>query len=224
VNILKRADAISLGLKQYFTGKPCPRGHVANRYVNGKGCIECSAAFRLRWAKENPDKASLQKKRQYVKHKKEIKHRRAAYRQANREKISERKRESYQQNRAHVLESVRRYAANNREALRLKNKRWRENNRDLVATIDRLKRCRRKGAIGAHTADDIRDIAKLQGNKCAYCRVSLLKKKRHVDHIIPVVRGGTNDRANIQLLCEFCNLSKHARDPIDFAQSRGLLL
>jgi len=39
-----------------------------------------------------------------------------------------------------------------------------------------------------------------------------------------VIAGGANDRANLQLLCGSCNKSKHAKDPIDFMQSRGFLL
>lgn len=40
----------------------------------------------------------------------------------------------------------------------------------------------------------------------------------------PLARGGTNQRTNLQLLCPPCNLSKSAKDPIDFMQSRGFLL
>jgi len=44
--IVSRAEALELGLKRYYTGKPCKHGHVAERYVSGKakgkgGCVEC---------------------------------------------------------------------------------------------------------------------------------------------------------------------------------------
>ena len=29
-------EAVALGLNKYFTGKPCPRGHISWRYVNKK--------------------------------------------------------------------------------------------------------------------------------------------------------------------------------------------
>lgn len=32
----------------------------------------------------------------------------------------------------------------------------------------------------------------------------------HVDHIIPIARGGQTEMSNLRLLCEYCNLSKCA--------------
>lgn len=39
---LKAKDAaVSGGQMFYFTGKPCSRGHVANRFVSNRKCVEC---------------------------------------------------------------------------------------------------------------------------------------------------------------------------------------
>lgn len=35
-----RKEAKKLGVRKYFTGKPCPRGHNVPRYING-GCVTC---------------------------------------------------------------------------------------------------------------------------------------------------------------------------------------
>lgn len=40
-SIITRAEAQSRGLKRYFTGKPCVRGHVVKRSIKG-ACTECS--------------------------------------------------------------------------------------------------------------------------------------------------------------------------------------
>lgn len=44
MKIISRKDAKAAGLKRYFTGKACPHGHVAERSVSGKTCIECGVA------------------------------------------------------------------------------------------------------------------------------------------------------------------------------------
>ena len=40
MEIISRKDAKALGLKRYYTGKPCKYGHVAERYIK-EGCVEC---------------------------------------------------------------------------------------------------------------------------------------------------------------------------------------
>jgi hypothetical protein len=39
--IVTRAEALAAGKKRYFTGKPCPRGHVAERYASKGNCAAC---------------------------------------------------------------------------------------------------------------------------------------------------------------------------------------
>ncbi|MFZ1365737.1 MAG: HNH endonuclease signature motif containing protein, partial [Brachymonas denitrificans] len=82
---------------------------------------------------------------------------------------------------------------------------------------------RKQAAGGTHTAEDVADLFRLQRGKCACCRTSI-KRCYHVDHIEPLARGGSNDRTNLQLLCPTCNTRKSAKHPIEFMQSRGLLL
>jgi 5-methylcytosine-specific restriction endonuclease McrA len=50
------------------------------------------------------------------------------------------------------------------------------------------------------------------GRKCCYCGVHQ-RRGLHVDHKVPISRGGTNDMSNLVLACSSCNLSKGARTP-----------
>jgi len=43
------------------------------------------------------------------------------------------------------------------------------------------------------------------GGACVRCGS---KKELHIDHIIPVAKGGGNGEANVQILCQSCNLQK----------------
>ena len=85
--IISRKDAKAQGLKRYFTGKPCKRGHVAERYVGSRACLECQNEHRLKHYYANRE-AGLEYRREY--------------RENNREKISEYHREWREANRDKV--------------------------------------------------------------------------------------------------------------------------
>jgi hypothetical protein len=38
---ISRADAKAFGLKRFYTGQPCIRGHDAERYTASGACVEC---------------------------------------------------------------------------------------------------------------------------------------------------------------------------------------
>src|SRR6516225_9479147 len=70
--IISRAEARALGLKRFFTGKPCKHGHVAERHVSTSACVECELGrWRARRA-ANPEKARERDHLRYVKNKDKI--------------------------------------------------------------------------------------------------------------------------------------------------------
>lgn len=44
--IISRKEARELGLKRYFTGKPCCRAHISERMLQG-ACVQCNSIPRL---------------------------------------------------------------------------------------------------------------------------------------------------------------------------------
>lgn len=60
MNIISKKEAVSLGLKRYYTGVPCKHGHIAERKVNNSDCLECkrirSIKARSEPLKKNKDK------------------------------------------------------------------------------------------------------------------------------------------------------------------------
>jgi 5-methylcytosine-specific restriction endonuclease McrA len=85
------------------------------------------------------------------------------------------------------------------------------------------RRARRENAGGTHTKQDVAQLLELQKNKCAACKKAL-RGKHHVDHVVPIARGGGSGRDNLQLLCPKCNRAKCAKDPHEFMQEMGYLL
>ena len=55
-----------------------------------------------------------------------------------------------------------------------------------------------------------------QTGLCMYCRTKLTTGASHIDHVTPVNQGGTNNLANLQLLCPGCNLRKSDRSDAEF--------
>lgn len=55
--------------------------------------------------------------------------------------------------------------------------------------------------------------------RCQFCGATVEDGvKLHIDHIIPVSKGGTDDMDNLQVLCHKCNLAK--RDRVDLKCTR----
>lgn len=119
------------------------------------------------------------------------------------------------------------YRYKTREKQRENERNWRLKNsayaRAVKAANQRKRRARLRKALGNHTLAEVAAILKAQCGRCIYC-FRLLEDDYHVDHIMPLARGGSNDRSNIQVTCEECNHKKYARDPFEFAQSLGRLL
>lgn len=44
MEIMARKRAVELGRSTYFTGEPCRRGHISERYTQSGGCCLCVAA------------------------------------------------------------------------------------------------------------------------------------------------------------------------------------
>lgn len=69
----------------------------------------------------------------------------------------------------------------------------------------------------------VKKIGEAQKWRCAICRVSV-RKSFHLDHVMPLARGGEHAPRNLQILCQTCNVRKNAKDPIDYMQSIGRLI
>jgi 5-methylcytosine-specific restriction endonuclease McrA len=55
------------------------------------------------------------------------------------------------------------------------------------------------------------DLASRDGAACGICGDPLDPFKAHVDHIIPISRGGLHEWENVRLTHPFCNMSKGDR-------------
>jgi hypothetical protein len=56
VEIIARSEAKARGLKRFFTGRPCRRGHVAERLASDGNCVVCDRVNERAWIERNRDR------------------------------------------------------------------------------------------------------------------------------------------------------------------------
>jgi 5-methylcytosine-specific restriction endonuclease McrA len=130
--------------------------------------------------------------------------------------------EYYEGHKEELRERARKRYADNREQCLATRLEWGRNHREYVSATRRNRWAQQKESTGTHTAEDIEAQYRRQRGKCYWrnvnddCSVSL-KGGYHVDHVVPLSKGGSNGPENLVLACPTCNLQKHAKHPMDWA-------
>lgn len=125
-----------------------------------------------------------------------------------------------QQNKEHKSQVGKIWYENNKERKRNAQRIWNLNNKDKIRTHYQ----NRKSRVGGQkiSSSDVRKILVLQKGCCAVCKTVL--DSYEIDHVVPLALGGKHEFSNLQMLCQHCNRTKSAKDPIAFMQSKGYLL
>ena len=225
MQIISRKDAEKFGLKRYFTGLPCSKGHVDERAVDTYSCVSCikeraakkrisnGAIPRPKTDEERAERRKLSLQKYAEKHPDRLKESQKKYKMAHPEK------------RRAV---VKKWDDENREYKRLQAKNRYFSNvewyRKQQAVNSHNRRARIKKVGGTLSPNIFEKLFALQKGKCACCKADLKKVKPHIDHVYPIALGGPNTDDNVQLLCMHCNHQKSWRHPVDFMQDKGFLL
>lgn len=122
-----------------------------------------------------------------------------------------------------LKENIARWRLANPERVRELKAKWRATNPEKRRVMQHNRRARIRTIGGKLSKGLIGKIFALQRGKCPCCGRSL-GDDYHLDHKMPLARGGANEDKNMQLLRRECNLQKKAKHPVDFMQSRGFLL
>ena len=161
-------------------------------------CKECRNLASKEWASNNSERVAANVKK---------------WRKDNPDRVKEYRSKSYYNNSEHVA---------------LKNKKWAANNPVARRNINRLSSQNRDKRIkldgGKLSTGLVAKLLMLQRGKCACGCGKPLNNEFHMDHRMPIAKGGRHHDDNMQLLLPLCNMQKNAKDPIDFMQSRGFLL
>jgi len=180
-------------------------------------CNTCRSADVREYQKENRVAEAARNAKYYQTNIEKCKLSRAKYRAENKEITALRNKEWYLANKQRAAAYGARHYREHKEKYAAQNAEWYLINRDKKYEYKRNRRARKANSTGHHTAVDVREKLALQGYKCTYCGADITERY-HIDHIMPLALGGSNDRGNIQMLCPTCNLRKAAKHPDVYAK------
>jgi len=148
----------------------------------------CIAQRAVLYKRENPETRKARRQDAYYAN---VEHCRALSREARRRADPEKERARARRNRAANPETARLHA--------------------------RVRKARKRAGGGTVNSTDIKKRFQIQKGRCWWCGTDLKKSGYHVDHVIALANGGSNDPSNIVCACKTCNLQKGTKSPLDFA-------
>lgn len=165
-------------------------------------CKTCHKLQNRQWALDNPDKTAAIKQAYYDKNRTLVIARSIKWQQEHPEEKRIIYRKFYQK---HITDE--------RHRSRLK----RLTNPGLNKIYKSRRRARLRLVGGSFSKADIARQYKIQNGNCWWNSKHKLGANYHIDHLIPLARGGHNWPSNIVLACPQCNQSKHDKMPHEWA-------
>ena len=211
--------------------------HKKSRNSDGcqPNCKKCTKAYQKRWYEDNTErKAETSREWREANPERHAENGRR-WQTENRERKEETNREWYVANRERAKENARKWREAHPELVRGYSRKWCEShpekararnaayraaNAEKLRVSDAAKNHRRRTAEGSFTPEEVETLLESQWYECAYCGADLLETSYHLDHKVPVSKGGTSYIENIAAACPACNMSKGAKDLDEWLSER----
>lgn len=188
-----------------------------------------SKEYKREWYLKNRERILKERKAYRAANKELLSERAKRHREQNPDKVRAKQRESYQRHRDKALARVRKYQAANKEKISEKGKVYREKNKERIKAYykqnkeralehNRQRRAKIRGqAAEPYTTQDVLDK---YGTDCYLCGKPIdLNANRHpgdpgwenglhIEHVIPISKGGHDTIDNVRPSHGQCNLKK----------------
>jgi len=161
-------------------------------------CRTCHREAKREATRQSPEKNRQRAAAWRQQHPERARQSTAAWRKAHPERTRANDRASHRRS----IEDRRRY-----------NREYRQANLERVRLVGRLKEARRRARLanapGNCTTEQTAARVAFYGHRCWMCGAPW----EHLDHVIPLVLGGSNWPSNIRPACRSCNSAKGGRHP-----------
>ena len=195
--IISRKEAKALGLKRYFTGKPCKHGHISEHYSRNGECVECA----LR--RQQLPQTIARRRRYYEENKEQILSQQAKYHLANRDERCRRMRDYGKR-------------PEKRQLINAAQSRWMKRNPAKVNAKLQARRAKMHGDT-TKLSDMEKQLLLDVYAECSRLNALHGRDSFHVDHIIPIALGGKHHPDNLQILSAYQNRAKGSKLPQQLA-------
>lgn len=187
-------------LAEFGLSKNRPDGHDIY-------CFECRRLIRKKYRERNAQQIREAQAEYRVKHAEDKREYDRKYREANREKIQQRRRDYY---------------SANKDAEQARAKGWKDEHPEQFRAVHTAAKHRYRTQLrengGGYTLDQLRECLDFFGYRCAYTGEPLTPDY-HIDHVVPVSKGGTNNINNIVPANPTPNIQKRDRDWVEWFKS-----
>lgn len=211
--------------------------HKHGKYGLQPVCKACAIERRRKHYAEHRDEVNERARKDRAEHPEKQREYQRKYAAEHRDEERERARKWYAEHRDKAIERARKYNAEHRDERNERARKWYAEHPDkvlesqrkwnaehpeIVKARQKVRNMRRRDKSGAPRSKAIVDLYKRSKGKCYYCGVDV-GQNYHIDHVIPLTRGGTNDLSNLVIACPSCNLRKHDKLPHEFVEGGRLL-
>lgn len=173
-------------------------------------CKGCDNTNHKKYVQNNKEHMREYERYEYYKHHEDHKRRSREYVKNNKEKVKQIRVKYYQKNREQILARGKLYTQDNKDKISVRNKAYYESHKeDFIFRARERKKKIRETKDGTITKETLSAMYEIQLHKCDYCGGNLDELGKHLDHILPLIKGGIHTLSNVHWVCPKCNLSKN---------------